>query len=97
MARPTAEQLYTYAARFAERAERAGRGTQWPTLAAAAHRFGCSIGDIEDAAEGYGGDGYMGIAVGVGIAGSGYAEHKHRGECQIEAYGDSARERPGGA
>lgn len=88
--KPTDLQVFRYAERFASRAEAAGRGTQWPTLQQAARRFRCRISDVEEAVEGSSldGDHYFGIAVAVGISGVGYAPHDHRGECQIEAYGE---------
>jgi hypothetical protein len=84
---PTAQQVFDYADRFARRRERAGKGTQYPTLRDAARRFRCRIGDIEDAVESSDfEDGYLGIAVALGIPGVGSRGFDCRGDCLVEAY-----------
>ena len=82
----TPEQLFTYADRFASRAENAGKGTQYPTLRQTAKRFKVTYDEIEQVADDYQGDGYLGIACAVGISGVGSAAIEPRGEHLVEAY-----------
>jgi hypothetical protein len=77
--------LFAYADSFARRHEENRMGTQYPTLARAANRFRCKVGDIENAIECYEGAGYMGVAVGIRTSG-GYAVYDKRGQCLVEAY-----------
>lgn len=82
--------LYAYARKFADRAERSGRGTQFPTVRLAAKRFRCKQADIlmsvEDGAGLGSVPGYFGISVGRQIAGVGHASHDREGDYEIEAY-----------
>lgn len=87
----TATALWLWARAYAKRHEDAGRGTQYPTLREATRRFRCTLDDIENTVgddvevEGHE-DYYLGIAVAVGISGSGYADLEPRGEQLVEAY-----------
>lgn len=49
----TSDMVFGYASRYAARSEKAGQGTQWPTLAQCAKRFNCKISDVVDAVESY--------------------------------------------
>ena len=62
--RPNVNQLWKYANKIARRAEKAGLGTQYPTIRQAAKRFNCKQSDIfECAGEGIQeGDHYLGTA-----------------------------------
>jgi len=57
-----------------------------PTLRQVAKRFRVTYDDIETACSDYLGEGYLGIAVAVGISGHGYANLTPRGSQQVEAY-----------
>lgn len=78
--------LFAYADGYARAQERAGNGTEYPTVRAAALHFKVSQEAIRSAADDYCGAGYMGVAVGarygnrIGL----YANSAHR----VEAYGD---------
>jgi hypothetical protein len=81
----TPQALFDYARQFADKAEKTGRGTEFPTFAQAAKRFRVRIAAIEDAAEDWQGDGEMYVIVGI-RCGSGVGEFKKKGEYLIEAY-----------
>lgn len=78
--------LFRYADKFAKRNEAAGKGTVYPTLRQAASRFRCRLDDIENACESYIGEGYLGVACGIGIQGVGAALIEHRSNWLVEAY-----------
>jgi hypothetical protein len=85
----TTEALFAYASGYAERSEKAGKGTQWPTIRQVKRRFrGASYGDVEDACANYCGEGYMGLGVGyqVGGLGGGTAYEGNANEHVVEAY-----------
>lgn len=84
----SAEALFTYCERYATRAEKANKGTQWPTIRQIKRRFRCSRGHIEDAVSNYHGAGYMGIGVGVqvGGVGGGIGLTENENEHVVEAY-----------
>jgi len=44
----TAEKLWVWASAYARRAEKTGKGTQYPTFRQATKRFHCTLDDIED-------------------------------------------------
>lgn len=56
------DRLFRYASKYAERAEKSGRGTQWPTSAMAAKALRVRVGTIEEIANSYQGDGYLGLS-----------------------------------
>jgi hypothetical protein len=82
------DKLFKYAENFASRAEKAGRGTQWPTYRQAARAMRCTYDELEQLIEDYHGAGYMGTAVGcqVGGLGGGVYTYEVRGEYRVEAY-----------
>ena len=82
----TPSELFRYADNFARRHEAAGHGTVNPTLRQVASRFRVTYDEIECTCEDYCGEGYLGIAVAVGITGSGYADLTPRGIQCVEAY-----------
>mgnify|MGYP003393985605 CR=1 FL=1 len=63
--------LFGVASRFADRAEKAGRGTQWPTVGYCAKALRVRVKNIEGIVADYMGDGYMGIGVGLRVGGMG--------------------------
>lgn len=80
-------QLFDYCSAFADKAEAAGQGTAWPTIRDVKRRFpGTTYEDIEDAVALYDGEGYLGIATGVGIPGVGQARVKSESKLVVEAY-----------
>jgi hypothetical protein len=84
--KPTAEQIFNYADRYARRREAVGKGTQYPTVREAAKRFRVPQNVIVDTVEGADiEDAYFGLAVAMGIPGAGFWE-LHGGEQLIEAY-----------
>lgn len=85
--------LFDYAVAYRRRAESNGRGSQFPTIRQAARRFSMKQGDVlslAEAGDDISGCDYFGVAVGVGIAGSGWAEHDRIGDYVIEAWEDAA-------
>ena len=56
------ERVFRYANRFADKAERMGRGTQWPTVAMAARALKRKQADIDSAVSEYCGPGYCGLS-----------------------------------
>lgn len=83
----TPQELFNYVNRYALRNERNGNGTVYPTFRQAAKRFHCTYDDIQDAVDGYQSDeGYLGVAIAIGIPGHGYASITPRGNHLIEAY-----------
>ena len=82
------QKLFSYSDRFAARHETKGEGTVYPTVRQAAKRFRCSYDDIQDAVDSFDGEGYLGIAVAIGIPGSGYDKITPDGDRPIEAYHD---------
>lgn len=79
------DDLFKYADRFARRSERAGKGTEYPTLRQCARRFKCSHEDIVLSVEdGPSHAGYLGIVAGV-RAHDGIAEYEGL-DRQVEAY-----------
>ncbi len=80
--------LFEYAVRYAKRSEAAGRGTRHPTFRQAAHRFGATLDDVEQACEDFLGQGYMKPAVAFGMPGFGHADITPRGAWLVEAYRD---------
>ena len=58
----TSDAVFSYAYAYARRAESAGRGTQYPTVAQAARRFRVLQAEIVDAVESYDGREYMALA-----------------------------------
>ena len=79
--------VFSYARRFADRSEAAGRGTQFPTVRMAAKRFRCRQQDILSAVEASSfSGGYLGLAVGTQISGGGHAEFDSPADYEIEAY-----------
>lgn len=81
----TASALFEWADRYARRQEKADRGTVYPTLRQAARRFGARLDDIEDAADQGVDDGYLGIAVAMGVQGVGHYDLS-RADRLVEAY-----------
>lgn len=86
--RAAIDKLFKYAENFAAKAEKAGRGTQWPTFRQAAKRMKCTYDELEQLVSDYDGDGYMGVAVGcqVGGMGGGTYRYESRGQYAVEAY-----------
>lgn len=84
------EAVIQYAKRFADKAERIGRGTEFPTIRQAAKRFGLLQSDVVEAVEdaaNVGVDGFDYIGLGVGVStGTGYGVHDNVGDYVIEAY-----------
>ena len=83
----TPEELFAYVDRFARRAEKAGKGTQYPTYRQVAKRFNVKHDDIEEAIDDYQGDGYLGSVVGYRTGGGWYGIET-RGARKVEAYSD---------
>lgn len=81
----TPEELFIYADRFARRAEKAGKGTQYPTFRQAAKRFRVKISDIEDACNDWCGEEYMRAIVAFRVGG-GVGCIESKGDYQVEAY-----------
>lgn len=82
------EQLFRYADRYARRHEKAGMGTQYPTVRRAAKRFRVPQSVIVEAVEGAYIEGvYFGLVTAVGISGVGHAD-LDGGDQQVEAYHD---------
>ena len=77
--------LFKYVDKFARRHENTGKGTVYPTLRQTAKHFRTTISEIEEVADDYCELGYLGLVVGVGIPGAGYADLL-RGQWQVEAY-----------
>jgi hypothetical protein len=90
--------IFNYARRFADKAERSGRGTEFPTIRQAARRFRCpqqAVMEVVECADAscIPGAEYFGLAVGVQISGGGCRGYDSEGDYQIEAYRkDSAHE-----
>jgi hypothetical protein len=82
----TAERLYRYASGYQ------GRHQAWPTLRTCAQRFGCSLDAVEAAVEQYQGDGYLGVAVALGVRGAGHFDLP-RAQHLVEAYGENDDDR----
>lgn len=83
----TSDQLWSYARKYADKKEKAGMGTQYPTMRQATKRFKCKIDDIQDAVDdACFNDKYLGLAVAYGVSGFGSFEIEHRGNYEIEAY-----------
>jgi hypothetical protein len=81
--------IFRYARKVADRAERYGKGTKFPTIRHAARRFGMkqsAILDLVEYPDEVAGFDYVGVAVGRGIAGFGTAAHDSIGDYEIEAY-----------
>lgn len=85
MEKLTSEELFKYTVSFFELHKR------WPKVTEAAKCFGVKANDIEGAASGWDGEGYMGIIVGFGTALGAYAILPKRDRL-VEAY-DGARPR----
>lgn len=83
----TPKQLFDYATEYAANAEKAGRGTVYPTFREVARRFRVNHDEIAQACEDWDqSHGYMQPAVGM-RSGAGVAAFEHRGDCLVEAYG----------
>lgn len=85
--RLTADALFDYANTFARASERAGKGTEYPTVRMAALHFKATKPAVLSSIEDYAGSGYMGLAVGVRI-GNRVGVYRSNSEHRIEAYED---------
>lgn len=86
-----ATKLFNYARNYADKAERTGRGTQFPTVRQAAKRFKVPQDDILDVVECaevslIPGADYFALAVAVGISGVGHRGYDSPADYQLEAY-----------
>lgn len=81
----TPESLFEYADTFARKAEKAGKGTCYPTFREAARYFRVRLSDIEDTCNDYGGDHYMKPAVGF-RTGGGWGSYACMGDWLVEAF-----------
>jgi vacuolar-type H+-ATPase catalytic subunit A/Vma1 len=91
-----AASIFRYARRYADRHEKAGRGTQFPTVRQAAKRFGVKQSEIEEVVYSVdhseiNGCEYMGLSVGCRIR-AGWATHDSLGDFEIEAYREEAKD-----
>jgi hypothetical protein len=84
MIKITAQHLFTYADRYSRKAERAGKGTLYPTVWQCAKRFGVKQDAILEVIDDYLPGGYLGLIVGF-KTGGGSAEYEG-GDQQVEAY-----------
>jgi hypothetical protein len=79
--------LFGIASRFADRAEKADKGTQWPTVGYCAKSLGVLVENIEDIVRDYQGDGYMGLGIGGQVGGlGGGVWYSKPSEFVVEAY-----------
>lgn len=82
----TPEKLFNYAKNHAAKAQKAGSDELYPSLSKAASRFGCTLGEVEDAIEDYQGSGYMGVVVGFQCQSGGVSDISVKGQQLVEAY-----------
>lgn len=85
--RLTATALFDYANAFARASERAGRGTEYPTVRMAARHFEVTKPAVLSSIEDYCGSGYMGLAIGI-RHGNRIGLYRSNSEHRIEAYAD---------